>query len=203
MTRSIVVDHVDSYLRNQRDTKPDKRVGLVYLYCRFQNEADQTVLQFIPAIIRQLATQDSSTVIRVKKFNEEHSGKRVTLAEYTDLLSELLDLFSAVYLMVDALDEFSKSEHERKLFVKELLSLSRKRTTLRIFITSRPDHDIANDIDKELRSEKMDIEASNVDIHGYIERAIETNSALKSWVGKRPELRTKMLATIPNKARKM
>lgn len=105
--------------------------------------------------------------------------------------------------MVDALDEFSKSEHERKLFVKELLSLSRKRTTLRIFITSRPDHDIAHDIDKELRSEKMDIEASDVDIHEYIERAIETNSALKLWVGKRPELRTKMLATIPNKARKM
>ncbi|KFZ11552.1 hypothetical protein V502_07499 [Pseudogymnoascus sp. VKM F-4520 (FW-2644)] len=200
---SVVVDHVDSYLRNQRDTKPDKRVGLVYLYCRFQNEAEQTVLQFIPAIIRQLAAQDSSTVSRVKKFNEGHSVKRATLAEYTDLFSELLDLFSAVYLMVDALDEFSKSEHERKLFVKELLSLSRKRTTLRIFITSRPDHDIAHYIDKELRSEKMDIEASDVDIRGYIERAIETNSALKSWVGKRPELRTKMLATIPNKARKI
>lgn len=80
MTRSVVVDHVDSYLRNQRDTKPDKRVGLVYLYCRFQNEAEQTVLQFIPAIIRQLAVQDSSTISRVKKFNEEHSGRRATLA---------------------------------------------------------------------------------------------------------------------------
>lgn len=101
--------------------------------------------------------------------------------------------------MVDALDEFSKSEYEKNLFVQELLSLNSTRTTLRVFITSRPDHNIA----KELGGEKVDIEASETDIHAYIERAIETNFALKSWVRKRPELRTKMLATIPNKARNM
>lgn len=142
------MDRVDSYLTSQRETQPDKHVGLVYLYCRFQNQAEQTVLQFIPAIIRQLATQNLSTVGLVKGFNGDHSTKPATQAEYTTLLSNLLHSFSAVYLMVDALDEFSKSEHERKLLVDELLSVSRTRTTLRIFITSRPDHDIASVIDK-------------------------------------------------------
>lgn len=184
---------------SQRETQPDKRVGLVYLYCRFQNEAEQSALQFIPAIIRQLAAQDSSTVSHVKKFNEKHSIQRATLDQYTSFLSELLDSFSAVYLMVDALDEFSKSEYENKLFVQELLSLTCARTALRIFITSRPDHDTA----KEFGGEKVDIAASETDIHAYTERVIKTNSVLKSWVGKRPELRTKMLETIPNKARKM
>lgn len=104
-----------------------------------------------------------------------------------------------MYLIVDALDEFSRSEYEKKLFVQELLSLNGTRTTLRIFITSRPDHDIAKDIG----GEKIDIEASDTDIHAYIERSIETNSILKSWVRKRPELHTKMMTTIPNKARKL
>ncbi|OBT81856.1 hypothetical protein VE02_09788 [Pseudogymnoascus sp. 03VT05] len=196
---SVVIDHVDSYLKSQRETQPDKRVGLVYLYCRFQNEAEQTVLKFIPAIIQQLAAQDLSAVSQVKKFNDKHATQRATLDQYTSFLSELLDSFSAVYLMVDALDEFSKSEYEKKLLVQELLSLSSTRTTLRLFITSRPDHDIA----QELGGENVDIEASEMDIHAYIERAIQTNPAWKSWVGKRPELRTKMLATIPNKARKI
>ncbi|KFY79257.1 hypothetical protein V499_01723 [Pseudogymnoascus sp. VKM F-103] len=196
---SVVIDHVDSYLKSQRETQPDKRVGLVYLYCRFQNEAEQTVLKFIPAIIQQLAAQDLSAVSQVKKFNAKHVTQPATVDQYTSFLSELLDSFSAVYLMVDALDEFSKSEYEKKLFVQELLSLSSTRTTLRIFITSRPDHDIA----QELGGENVDIEASEMDIHAYIERAIKTNSAWKSWVGKRPELRTKMLATIPKKAPKI
>ncbi|OBT57822.1 hypothetical protein VE04_01879 [Pseudogymnoascus sp. 24MN13] len=196
---SVVIDHVDSYLKSQRETQPDKRVGPVYLYCRFQNEAEQTVLKFIPAIIQQLAAQDLSAVSQVKKFNAKHVTQPATVDQYTSFLSELLDSFSAVYLMVDALDEFSKSEYEKKLFVQELLSLSSTRTTLRIFITSRPDHDIA----QELGGENVDIEASEMDIHAYIERAIKTNSAWKSWVGKRPELRTKMLATIPKKARKI
>ncbi|OBT69142.1 hypothetical protein VE03_02000 [Pseudogymnoascus sp. 23342-1-I1] len=196
---SIVVDHVDSYLKSERETQPDKRVGLVYLYCRFQNEAEQTVLQFVPAIIRQLSAQDLSTVGRVKKFNEEHPRNPATLTEYTTLLAEVLDSFSAVYLVVDALDEFSKSEYERKLLAQELLSLNCTRTTVRIFITSRPDRDIA----KELGGEKVDIEASDTDIRAYIERVIETNSVLKSWVRRRPELRPKMLETIPNKARKI
>lgn len=49
----------------------------------------------------------------------------------------------------------------------------------------------------------MEIEASDVDIQTYIEWAIETDSDMKSWVGTRPDLRTKMLATIPKEARKM
>jgi hypothetical protein len=194
-----VVDHVDSYLKTQRETQPDKRVGLAYLYCRFQNEAEQTALQFIPAIIRQLAAQDLSVVAQVKRFNDEHSGQPTTLVQYTSFLSKLLDSFSAVYLMVDALDEFSKSEYEKDLFVQKLLSLSSTRKILRLFITSRPDHDAA----EKLGGEKLGIEASDTDIHAYIERAIETNPVIKSWVESRPELRTKMLATITNKARKM
>ncbi|KFY17241.1 hypothetical protein V492_00802 [Pseudogymnoascus sp. VKM F-4246] len=196
---STVVDRVDSYLKSQRETQPGKRTGLVYLYCRFQNEAEQTVAQFIPSIIRQLAAQDLSTVSQVKKFNDEHSTQQATIGEYTSFLSELLDSFSAVYLMVDALDEFSKFEDEKKRLVKELLSLSRTRTSLRIFITSRPDRDIA----KEIGGEKVEITASEMDIHAYIERAIETDSALRSWVGKRPGLRAKMLRTIPDKSLKI
>ena len=101
--------------------------------------------------------------------------------------------------MVDALDEFSKFEHERKDFVQELLSLNGTRTILRIFITSRPDHHISKDIG----GETVDIQASDADIHSYIERSIDKNSTLKSWVTQRPELRLKMLETIPNKARTM
>ncbi|KFY28844.1 hypothetical protein V491_00258 [Pseudogymnoascus sp. VKM F-3775] len=196
---STVVDHVDSYIKCQREIQPDKRIGFIYLYCRFQNHAEQTVLQFIPAIIRQLAAQDLSAVGRVKKFNENRPTKSATLIDYTTLLSELLDSFSAVYLMVDALDEFSKFEHERKDFVQELLSLNGTRTILRIFITSRPDHHIS----KEIRGDTVDIQASDADIHSYIERSIDKNSTLKSWVTQRPELRMKMLETIPNKARKI
>ncbi|KFY44986.1 hypothetical protein V494_01208 [Pseudogymnoascus sp. VKM F-4513 (FW-928)] len=196
---SIVVDRVGSYLKSQREIQPGKRVGLVYLYCRFQNEAEQTVAQFIPSIIRQLAAQDLSTVSQVKKFNDEHSTQQATIDEYTAFLSELLDSFSAVYLIVDALDEFSKFEDEKKHLVKELLLISRTRTSLRIFITSRPDRDIA----KEIGGEKVEITASEMDIHAYIERTIETDSALKSWVGKRPELRSKMLRTITDKSRKI
>jgi hypothetical protein len=157
-------------------------------------------------VTRQLVEQgkdNSPLLIRAKEFKQKHSGeeKPATLEEYSKFLSEILDSFSKVYLMVDALDEFAESSQDRKNLVKTLLELKpAAEGKLRLFIASRP----ASEIREKLGVQsKLDICASDPDIESYIDHRIAQYTQVMEWVQRYPHLKNKMVITVKEKARHM
>ena len=192
--------------RSGENQKPPAEIGITILYCKSPRPTHQTVLGFIASVTRQLVEQGkdhSPLLIRAKEFKQKHSGeeKPATLEEYSKFLSEILDSFSKVYLMVDALDEFAAPSQDRENLVKTLLELKHvAEGKLRLFITSRP----ASEIREKLGiKSKVDICASDPDIESYIDHRIAQYTQVMEWVQRYPHLKNKMVTTVKEKARHM
>ncbi|KAI9771577.1 MAG: hypothetical protein M1839_002770 [Geoglossum umbratile] len=200
---SIVVDHVTETFRSGNQ-KSGAEIGVTFLYCKSPRPAHQTVLGFILSVARQLLEQgehNSPLLIRAKEFKKEHSekGKPANLEECSVFLSEILDSFSRVYLMVDALDEFATSLQERAELMKTLLELTpRDKGTLRLFITSRPAKEIRGKLGIH---STVDIRASDLDMQSYINHRIARNENVAGWVKQHPHLKENIVTAVMEKSR--
>jgi len=103
-----------------------------------------------------------------------------TLKERLEFFGKLLESMSTVFLVLDALDEFS-TEFTREWLMKEILALiSTHGTKLRVFVTSRSAsriEDLVMDIQKKdlWNAAKINIRPDPSDINLFIEDRIQTS----------------------------
>ena len=177
MMSSIIVDHL------LRTFPTGTNTGIAYIYCNYQPGLEQNIQDFLLCVLRQLvqplATIPQEIQILYKHHAAEH--KRPTQRETTRLLESTIPLYSKVFLIVDALDEYHLSGHERqKLLVEKIFGLQ-KRTQLSFLATSRPN---------------LEIEAQ---FKGYLQREIRAHeSDIVSFVdGQIPRLLRSQISTHP------
>ncbi|KAL7815650.1 hypothetical protein V8C26DRAFT_429458 [Trichoderma gracile] len=124
---AIVVD--DIYNRFYNDTN----VGIAYLYCDYRRQQEQTVEQLLSSLLRQLAQRQAPVPKEVSDIYRKYQGqpKVLSFGEILMLLHSVSKLFSRVFVIVDALDEF-RTDGSRRTFLNEILKLQAQDATLEI-----------------------------------------------------------------------
>lgn len=156
---SIAIDHLQDMLRN-------KDIPVVYIYCDYRKQEEQTLISLMASILRQLLQHRTPVPDTVTKSYHHHisSGTRPNLEETGEMLKVLFAEFSQTYVVVDALDELPVSGQIRPILLANLRSLQ-KAHNLNCMMTSRS----IPQIDYELRGSLfLEIRASNEDVKEYV-----------------------------------
>jgi hypothetical protein len=165
--------------------------SLAFFYCDFREDQKNGLRGLLSSLLVQLCHQSDSYSHILSKFYSEHGngtrhpGDDVLAGCLKDLLK--LPGHAPVYLIVDALDECSKSSSipsprdEVLNLIKELVKS--ESPNLRVCVTSRPEKDIKDFLNPLVvhTVSLHDESGQKRDIEEYIKSVINANPKNKSW----------------------
>ena len=182
MDRSFVVDWLDGrYVRS--DTSTRYKAAVVYYYCDYQSTQQvQNAIVILQTLLRQLLEQTSGIPSEIQElYNAGRDGSEtMTIQQVVDLFCLASNYFSAVYVVVDALDElldFTKLISAFRML--ESLGKYPTKPIFRILISSRP---LTTIRDLMKGSDELEIVAVEPDVHRYIGWRIKQNEDLDQLV---------------------
>ena len=166
-------------------SKADLNSGVAYIFCNYKQQLEQTAVNLISSLVRQLATQKPSTLNIIENlYNNYLRGKpRPTLNEMSKVLQSVVSCFNVVHIVVDALDECREGEC-RKSFLNALAALP---PNTHFNFTSRSSVRITDFTSVQ----KLEILATKEDIYAYVDskiirsriaRMVESDSALRDQI---------------------
>jgi Cdc6-like AAA superfamily ATPase len=182
---SIVVDELTTRFHK------DNSIGIAYLYCNFQRQETQNIDNLLSSLLKQLSQCQPTLPGTVKDLYNRHRAKRTqpSVKELSRSLQSVVDLYSKVFLIVDALDECQTTGGCRADFFSEILNVQNNHR-VNLFATSRyiPEVTIMfqNSISPEIR-------ASEYDVRRYVKSHI---SHLPSFIQRSLELQVEVETEI-------
>jgi hypothetical protein len=188
--RSIVVRHLQTSFSNNRD------IAIIYAYCQYADpHPPHPITDVLSSLVKQLAESHSrvhSSVVPVCR-NHITDGTRPIEQDWLKLLQTLVPLFSRVYIIIDALDEFPNNDRDGLLHA--LISLKAS-----LLISSRPS--IAFDLLRHV--ELIDIGNENGrDIEFFIDQRFRESSNLSSLVREKESVRSEINAKLKEISKNM
>jgi Cdc6-like AAA superfamily ATPase len=154
---SIVVDHLNT------NFEKDAGVGIAYIYCSYQSQQKQEPEDLLMSVLKQLTQRRPSVPENVKSLYKLHKDKqtRPSFSEIVKTLHSTIQLYSRVFIIIDALDEYHVSNNEGlNRLLSEVFSLQ-DQTEVNLFATSRSISEITSQFDgcicKEIRAQDDDI----------------------------------------------
>jgi len=159
MMAAITVDHLLKTVRSNA-------IGVSYIYCNYNAQADQNTTILLAAILKQLVRSRPSIADPVTRLYDLHATRktRSSLDEIFRALQSVLTVYSTVYVIIDALDECPDKDGTRSQLLAKLRDLQGKRD-LRLMATSR----FIPDILQEFNGMPMlEIRASDADVQQYV-----------------------------------
>jgi hypothetical protein len=187
---SAVIDNLELYIRGK------KNVGLAYFFCTFAQRKDQSRESVLAGVTRQLIARKQRTT------NLQIHGELPTLDERKRLFRDTVAQFNAVYIVIDAFDEFSTDHNQRLALARDLTELS-KDSKCYFCITSRE----ADDVLKALpNAVKVSIRASEAEIRQYVKYRLQEdkeNSHAMQLAEQDPTLLEDLSDTILTKSDRM
>lgn len=172
---SVVVDHLT------KEIKKDSEIGIAYIYCTFkQPKSEQTTRSLLASVLGQLAGDRQTFPTTTRSLYEQHKAKQ-THASQEELIAELktvIELYSSVFIIIDALDECDLNTMHG--FISELFMLQ-KHCNMNIFATSRFIPEITEWF-TNVKSSFLEIRAlaSDIDMYLDIEMKQSSTSLIKS-----------------------
>jgi hypothetical protein len=132
MITSNVVDYLNTKFEN------DSGVAVAYIYCNYQLQQTQKPEDLFSCLLTQLAQEQPTLPKDVKDLYERHrtKGTRPSLDEIVKVLYSTIQLYSRVFIIIDALDEYHLSNKGQNRLLSEVLSL-RVLAPVNLFTTSR------------------------------------------------------------------
>ncbi|KAL2141319.1 hypothetical protein VTI28DRAFT_2500 [Corynascus sepedonium] len=157
------------------------RAGLAFFYFSFSDSGKQNVESLLRALILQLSSQLQKGSQLLALYQRHHAGT----PPYQDLLSclsEIIQDFADVYLIIDALDESPRSLGRDAVLqaLTEIRAWSEPR--LHLLVTSRDEADIR----EELHAKQDEIvilknDSIDRDIALFISQHLRQNRRLRKW----------------------
>ena len=183
------------------ELRTSSSVGLAFYYCQFDRRGKQNSESIgenvLGAITRQLLARNPALIGRVPIH-----GQFPTFEERKRLFLATVDALQVVFIVVDAMDEFSSNHDERielgKLFVELRDDAGPHR--LQILITSREADDIFEDLSP---ATKIPIRASESEIRHYVEHTFPRLERAKKLVDQDPSLLAEVASAIVIKSGRM
>jgi len=164
---SLVIDS----LRKQTQ---GRGVAVLFLYCDYQAQGDQSAVNLIGALLKQVALQARRIPKEIKSaFHEakQKGGEGLRLPDMVKLFAKTIDSMELVYLCVDAVDEVLRER--RPEFLRALRQIIRDRPNVRLFLTGRPY--IRGELDNYLTkgANVIRVVADQKDITNYLSQKID------------------------------
>lgn len=182
---SIVVNDLHARYRSEPS------VGIAYVYCNFRQTDKQNAENLLGAIVRQLALGLPLLPDVVTSLYNNHKADgtfmRPSFNEISKVLSEVVVIYSRVFIVIDALDEFETSNRAR--FLADVLDLQ-DIAGVNLFVTSRDIQDIRERFQQSII---LEIRASNEDVRKYLETRIAEEG---SYVLRLPALQAEIISEI-------
>ncbi len=112
MISSIVIHHLENEFKNEAN------IGIAYLYCNYRQQQQQRAKDLLSSLLKQLAQRQSSVSAEVKELYKHHKKKQTepSFHDIVQVLQSTIQLYSRVFIIVDALDECQVSNEIRKRF---------------------------------------------------------------------------------------
>lgn len=192
-----LVEHLQTECRNHQQS------AVVYYYCTFNDNVSclDVLASFLDQLVLQAYTISHGTRQLFSK-EKTRSRKSLTLDIVLAAFQEALTSFDVVYILVDALDEFS----DLKTLMKQLAELQRSQAPqLRLLFTSQPHpHHVTvtvNDMSIP-NANRINITEHDSDIPTYIHRFLHESVDLREFISDFPDLyehiREKLLTKAEN-----
>jgi hypothetical protein len=184
---SIVVDHLWNEFENDTD------IGIAFLYCNYRQQQEQKAENLLSSLLGQL-TQRISVPVEVKDLYNRYrtKGTRPSLEEITTALLSLVQLYSRVFITIDALDECPTSDDARNKLLSEIFKLQTQ-APVNLFATSRVIPEITLHFKGCMSKE---IRARDDDILSYVKGRMP--QLLRSRISKHPDLQNAIRREVVN-----
>ena len=184
---SIVVDHLNTNFGN------DAGVGIAYIYCSYQSQQKQEPEDLLMSLLKQLTQRRPSVPENVKSLYKHHKDKqtRPSFNEIVKTLHSTIQLYSRVFIIIDALDEYHASNNEGlNRLLSEVFSIQ-DQTEVNLFATSRSISEVTSQFDGCICKE---IRAQDNDILRYVNGRIP--KLLRSHISKYPQVQDTIRSDI-------
>ena len=177
-----------------------KSAAVVGLYCDFLSQQEQSTINMLGAILKQLASRgDIPEHIReaFQKAKKEFGGRGLRLPDMREILKKTITSLQRIFVCIDALDEISP-KHRRGL-LESLQEIAQVSPNVRIFLTGRPhiDDEIVESFSKAV---KIPISPTQDDIKSYLEMRLKGDITPKAM---NDQLRADIMRLIPEKISEM
>ncbi|KAI1426617.1 ankyrin repeat-containing domain protein [Xylaria sp. FL1777] len=184
---SVVVDNLHAQFDDNLD------VGIAHLYCNFRRADDQKAEDLLASLLKQLVQQRCSLPDTIISLYNLHRKKREkpTFDEILSTLRSIVDMYSRVFIVIDALDEcpaYTSSRLLSEIFILQTACAAN------IFATSRFIPEI---MERFKYGTSLEIRASKQDICAYIDGHM---LHLPSFVKRSCELQEEIKTEIFNAA---
>jgi len=164
---SLVIDTLREQTRGQN-------IAILSLYCDYQAQKDQSAVNMIGALLRQVVLGAPSVPDEIKSAFDESKrggGQGLRLADMVKLFVKTISSIELVYLCIDAVDE--ELRQHRSEFLRALQQVIQDAPNVRLFLTGRPY--IRGELDKHLAKGAyiIHVMADQGDIARYLSQKID------------------------------
>ncbi|KAK5988527.1 Ankyrin-3-like protein [Cladobotryum mycophilum] len=185
--KSVLSSSVIKYLNEKHGNDPS--IAIVYFYFSFSDTKKQERDGMLASLIKQICCCRPDTPESVKRLGRyKDKGMRPSAEELQEELIIATRGFSAVYIVIDALDECPELGGRRKELMKTVHDiLTTAGDNLHLFCTSRKEPDIDTKLRPHLSGKAragIDLSAHLLEIERDIRQYIDstlTESKYKSW----------------------
>jgi len=153
-------------------------IAVLSLYCDYQAQKDQSAVNMIGGLLRQVALGPAEIVGEIQNAfdrSRQGGGKGLRLQEMLGLFVSIVGSLERVYICVDAMDELVP-EH-RSEFLRALRQITQEAPNTRLFLTGRPH--IRGELDNHLTKGvyTIHIVPDQGDITRYLSRKMDDAGA--------------------------
>ncbi|KAH0490059.1 hypothetical protein TgHK011_001544 [Trichoderma gracile] len=140
--KSILSSVVIKHLKDQHASNPS--TALAFFYFSFSDVRKQRVGQMLASLVQQLCARRPGTPQSIQSLKEyQDEGQRPDTKTLESILVAVATGFSAVHIVIDALDECPTSQGERKMLLQSLHRvMTAAPANVHVFCTSREEADI-------------------------------------------------------------
>jgi Cdc6-like AAA superfamily ATPase len=182
---SIVVENL------QETFSRDDRVGIACLFCNYKNQNNERSIDLLASLLVQLVQERPVLPNVVEALYESHNKRntRPSLDELSEVLRLVVDSYSRVFFVIDALDECKNADRTREHLLGEIFKLQ-KQTKISLFATSRFIPEIENAFKGSI---SLEIHANNEDMKRYLDGHMPTQACISQDPDLQEEIKTKII----------
>ncbi|EXF85873.1 hypothetical protein CFIO01_11964 [Colletotrichum fioriniae PJ7] len=151
-------------------------LGLAFFYCNSSDQSRQSIQSILRSYIRQLGEvtghPESIHKTLFNLYQRKQIQSDITLQECETALVEMINSYSRTVLILDALDECKKDTRRQIVQLFKRL-VEKTNSCLKIFIASRPEHDISDHL-RSFQELGATVIINTSDNQGDIEKFVNT-----------------------------
>ncbi|KAI9665887.1 MAG: hypothetical protein M1821_003822 [Bathelium mastoideum] len=165
--------------------------GIAYLFCSYKTNLDQSIPNLLAALLKQLIQGRPNIAAPATHMYEYHfkRGSRPSVQELLQNLNSVFSRFSNVFIIIDALDEYSSINDERRQLINMMRDLQAG-SNVRLLFTSRFIPDVIQDF---CSCPHLEIRADQGDIKRFVASQL---SRLPACIQRDDELKTAVQTNI-------